>query len=76
MDVDFFTGAFNADYSNVVSLPINMASSDVILTPSAFPSGLGIQFFLLLVTFSQEINGVQYPLKNESFNVLQILDVV
>ena len=30
----------------------------------------------LISPFSQEINGVLYPLKNEEFNVLQIIDVV
>ena len=60
----------------MVDLPIRMGASDVALTPSSLPAGLGVQLFLLLITFSQEINGVLYPLKNEEFNVLQIIDVV
>ena len=76
VDMDFETGNSVIAYSEVVDLPIRMGASDVALTPTSLPAGLGVQLFLLLITFSQEINGVLYPLKNEEFNVLQIIDVV
>lgn len=76
VDMDFETGNSVIAYSEVVDLPIRMGASDVTLTPSSLPAGLGVQLFLLLITFSQEINSVLYPLKNEEFNVLQIIDVV
>lgn len=76
MDIDFVTGASVIAFSEVVALPLDMTKEDVVLTPADVPKGLGVQFFLLSVTFSQETNGLLYPLKNEEFNVLQIIDVV
>lgn len=74
--VDFESGVSAIAYSDVLDFPIRMGSVDVVLEPSSVPTGTGIQLFLLLLTFSQETNGLLYPLKNEEFNVLQIIDVV
>lgn len=76
VNVDFVSGAFEIAYSPVVNLPIRLGTSPVTLTPTSVPHGLGTQLFLLLITFSQEVNGMQYPLKNEEFNVLQVIDVL
>ena len=45
------------------------------LTPAGVPTGTGNDIFVLLVEFFQEINGVQYPLKNGAYNVLNIVEV-
>lgn len=76
LDIDFATGDSVVAYSNVANVSIDMMSSLVTLTPTSFPANFDTQMVLLLITFSQEVNGVQYPLKNETFNVLQILDVL
>jgi hypothetical protein len=62
--------------SNVVNLPINGSPSDVNLLPASIPSGSGQLFYLLKISFFQEINAVQYPLNNGSYNILHIMDVV
>jgi len=74
--LDFDTELSQTSHSAVTNLPINLVSSSPLLTPDSIPSGTGQTFFLLLISFYQEINGMQYSLKNEDYNVLHILDVV
>jgi hypothetical protein len=76
VNLDFATGISEVTYSNAVSLPIDFTTATHTLTPSGVPAGAGTQLYLLLIEFFQEVNGVSYSLKNESFNVLNILDVV
>lgn len=76
VDIDFETGDSEIAYTNVKNLIISLTPNTVTLTPTTVPTGLGIQLFLVLITFYQEMNGTQYPLKNEEFNVLQIVEVV
>jgi hypothetical protein len=74
--LDFETEASDLAFSNAVTLPISLNTANVTLTPSSVPTGTGVQLFLIMISFSQEINGQQYSLKNEDYNVLHILDVV
>lgn len=74
--VDFETGLSESVYSSIESIPILLTSTSVTLTPASVPNGDGVQLFLILVSFYQEINGIQYSLKNEEFNVLHVLEVV
>ena len=60
--VDFGTEVCEVAYSNLVNLPINMVLGTVVLTPTAVPVGSGVTVFLMMVSFYQEINGVQYSL--------------
>jgi hypothetical protein len=46
------------------------------MIPASMPTGAGVTVYLFIVTFFQEINGVQYSLKNEEYNVLHIVDVI
>jgi len=62
--------------SNLVNLPINNVETDVVLTPTALATGSGQNYFFIKVAFFQEINGVQYPLRNGAFNALKLLNVV
>ncbi len=76
LNLDFQTKAKELQLSNVVNLPINATTTTVTLTPTAPPAGTGQSFYLLKVAFFQEVNGTQYPLKNGSFNALQIVEVL
>jgi hypothetical protein len=60
----------------VENLPIDLTATNVRLTPASVPVTTGVTMFLLMVSFYQEVNGVQYSLKNEEYNVLQIIQVI
>ena len=74
-NIDFATGISEIKYSPVTNLPIDGTNTSVTLTPAAIPAGAGKKFYLILIEFFQEVNGVQYPLKNGSYNVLNIIEV-
>ena len=81
-----FTGAYaNMNYAtnvvdfkltNVQNVAINGTASTITLTPTAVPTGTGAKVFLLKMEFFQLINGVQYSLKNGSYNALKIIEVI
>lgn len=74
--VNFATGETEQSFSNVVNLAkTGSTAADAILTPADPPSITGTDLFLLLASFYQEVNGVQYALKNGAFNALSIIDV-
>lgn len=74
--VDFTANEQSVEFTNAINLPLDGATSTVILTPTAVPGGAGVGLFLLLIEFTQEVNGVQYSLKNGAFNALSIVEVV
>ncbi|RSK40502.1 hypothetical protein [Mangrovimonas spongiae] len=76
LNLDFETEAKDMQLSNIENLPINGTASTVTLTPVAPATGSGQAFYLLKVAFFQEVNNMQYPLKNGTFNALQILEVL
>lgn len=73
-NVDFVNEISSIEYSPVTNLPIDGANTPVTLTPAAVPAGTGTKFYLMLIEFFQEVNGVQYSLKNGSYNVLNIVE--
>lgn len=73
-NVDFTNEISAIEYSPVTNLPIDGTNTPVTLTPAAVPAGTGTKFYFILVEFFQEINSVQYSLKNGSYNVLNIVD--
>lgn len=73
--VDFEAGSGEMATSPALNLPISPTVTDVTLTPAAAPSGAGFRFYLLMVEFFQEVNGVQYSLRNGAYNALTIIDV-
>lgn len=73
--VDFTTGDSDVQESNVVNLPIDATSTNVVLTPAAAAGGVGTDIYLLMVEFFQEVNGNQYSLKNGAYNALAIIEV-
>ncbi len=74
--INFDSAVSSIEYSPVLNIPINSPSSSQTLTPAGVPTGAGNDVFVLLVEFFQEMNGVQYPLKNGAYNVLNIVEVV
>lgn len=76
INLDFETGLFDKSYSPVSNLVIDSTPVTVSLTPEQVPSGSGVQFYLLLVEFFQEVNGVQYSLKSGNYNALNLIDII
>lgn len=76
MVLDFETEETKIEYSPVVNLPLNLVASPVSVAPATLPSGTGQTFYVAMLSFYQEINGMQYSLKNEEFNVLTILEIL
>lgn len=76
LNLDFETGFSDLVLSPITNLPIDLTSTDVTLTPPSMPTGTGVNIYIIMVSFYQLVNGVQYSLKNEEFNVLHIVDVV
>jgi hypothetical protein len=75
VNIDFSTGESEITYSPEVNLPIDSTSATQTFAPVAMPTGTGNVLYLLLIEFFQEVNGVQYSLKNGSFNVLNIVEI-
>jgi hypothetical protein len=73
--VDFATNVADVQYSNAVNVPIDGASTNVVLTPPAPPTGPGTNLFVLQIEFFQMVNAVQYSLKNGAYNALSIVEV-
>lgn len=73
--IDFATGVSDLQLSAATSLLIDETEQNITLTPSSAPSGAGINVFVLCISFYQELNGNQYPLKNGAFNALSIVEI-
>jgi hypothetical protein len=73
--VDFELENYGTTYSPKENFPINDGLLDLTLAPTALPGGTGTTFYYFLIEFFQELNGVQYPLKNNSHNVLYLMEV-
>lgn len=74
--LDFATEERDIRYSVPLTLPLNLTPTLAMVAPTGMPTGSGQTFFVVLLTFSQEINGQLYSLKNEEYNVLTILEVL
>lgn len=74
--VDFELGVYKTRYGNKENFAVASAMTSYTFTPSEIPAGPGTSFYFFLIEFFQEMNGNQYPLKNNSYNVLTVLDVV
>ncbi|UKM63644.1 hypothetical protein GSB9_00187 [Flavobacteriaceae bacterium GSB9] len=76
LNLDLVNDVKDLQVSPVVNLPINGTATAVTLTPPDSAAGSGHNFFFLKTAFFQEINGLQYPLNNGSFNALQLIEVI
>ena len=74
--VDFGTQLSEVAYSPMEILPVNMTSVNLSITPSLVPAATGTLFYVFLVEFWQEVNGVQYALNDKTVNALTVLEVV
>ena len=75
LDLDFVSGINAIEYSPKTNLVIDSTSTSATLTPAGVPAGSGNKIYLLMLEFFQEINGIQYSLKNGAYNVLAIVGV-
>ena len=73
--IDFTTGIYEVQQSNAVNLPLDGTSSGAVLTPTSVPSSAGTNIYLLMIEFFQEVNAIQYSLKNGAYNALSIIEV-
>ena len=75
MITDFSVGSSDLKLTNVVNSSITAAPATVTLTPVALPAGTGIKLYFLKIEFFQEVNSMQYSLRNGEFNALEIVEV-
>ena len=75
-NVDFQLENYGTTYSPKENFALVDGAVDLTLTPTGMPGGTGSTFFYFLIEFFQELNGVQYSLKNNSHNVLYLMEVV
>ncbi|TXE17137.1 hypothetical protein ES692_10790 [Psychroserpens burtonensis] len=76
LNLDFSTEEKDLQVSPILNLPINGTTTTVTLTPASVPTGTGNQLFFLKVSFFQDVNSIQYPLNNGTFNALQLIEVL
>jgi hypothetical protein len=76
-NVNFATGVYDIRLSNTVNLAktATPSTTNTVLTPATGITGTGVKIFLLKLEFFQEVNGVQYTMKNGSYNALKIVGV-
>lgn len=74
--VDFELEHYGTTYSPKENFVLAEGALDFTLTPTDMPGGSGYTFYYFLIEFFQEMNGVQYPLKNNAHNVLYLMEVV
>jgi len=71
--LDFVTGITRLELSNVNNMPIDATPNNILLSPAIIPPGPGTNLYLLQIEFFQEVNGLQYSLKNGAFNALSVV---
>jgi hypothetical protein len=74
-NVDFVNEVSSVEYSPVQNLAIDGTNTPFTLIPAGVPSGTGTKLYFLTIEFFQEVNGIQYSLKNGAYNVLNIVEV-
>ena len=73
--IDFSSKAFSLRQSNIINSPITATTLVVSLIPTSLPIGTGTKLFLMKMDFFQLVNGMQYPLRNGTFNALEIAEI-
>ena len=73
--INFTSGDNDISVSPALVLSVDNISTNVQLKPANIPTVIGSKLHVLHLSFFQEINGIQYPLKSGSYNVLSIVDV-
>lgn len=75
-NVDFEMDNYGTTYSPKENFALVDGTTTLTLTPTSLPGGTGTNFYYFLIEFFQELNGVQYSLKNNTCNVLYLMEVV
>ncbi|TYB70652.1 hypothetical protein ES677_12090 [Bizionia gelidisalsuginis] len=75
LNLDFETNTKEIALGNTVNVPINGTTVNVNSIPTALPTAAGAVFFLVKISFFQEVNNIQYPLNNGAYNVLKIIAI-
>ncbi len=73
LKVDFAKEKINIVGSKSVALKLNSTVGNVRLKPKSKPGGRGADFFVLQVTFYQEVNGIQYSFKDGEYNSMAMV---
>jgi hypothetical protein len=73
--IDFETATFDTQISDAVNLDLSMTPAPLSIAPATVPTGDGFLFHFVLIEFYQERNGIQYPLRNNAFNCLNLLQI-
>ncbi len=73
--IDFMTGNSEMVVSDPVRMAVNAIDQVATMKPVPVPAIEGTKFILLSIDFVQEVNGVDYSLNNNSYNVLAIVSV-
>ena len=75
-EFDFANAAFDTNQVESAIIPINSdLTAAFTLTPSVVVDTANELFVLVGALFMQEVNGQMYPLKNNVYNPLEIVDV-
>ena len=72
-EIDFASGVIHSSISPAVSLVLDQTKISVVLIPALTPTGTGILFVVLKLSFFQEINGQVYSLNNGTLNAIEIV---
>lgn len=76
LNLDFGSGVKDLSMSPAVNLALGSAANTQTLTPVSIPTGTGNSLYFLKVSFFQEVNGIQYPLRNGMFNSLELVEIL
>lgn len=74
--LDFELQQSEVAYSEVHTIAIDADAAPLEIGLENLPTLEGTLFYLLLVELMQEINGQLYPLKNGTYNALNLIKVV
>jgi len=75
--VNFGEDEYQVAVSQSDEIELNQTATPLIELVNQLPADVSGPLFLVLgIEFSQQINGVSYPLKNGKYNALEIIEVI
>jgi len=75
-EVDFGAGSHVFNQSQGADIPVtDSLAPALVLTPGVTPGSTAVIFLVFGIEFYQEVNGVQYALRNGAYNALTIVEV-
>lgn len=73
LNIDFATGSYDLQLTNVQNIVIDLTPISISLIPIAIPSSTGEKMSFLKIEFFQEVNANQYPLRSGAHNSLSVI---